>query len=91
MVTKVLHGLEMRGAYAASLAGYVSKGDYHVVGYPKPITQTERLMEMIYGEKDTPSILVGTPFEALGKTLSGLKENQPTQVYARLPYDIEIR
>ena len=84
-------GLREAVAYAASLAGYVSKGDYHVVGYPKPITQTERLMEMIYGEKDTPSILVGTPFEALGKTLSGLKENQPTQVYARLPYDIEIR
>ena len=84
-------GLREAVYYAASLAGYVSKGDYHVVGYPKPMTMSEQLMEMISGMKEAPSILAGTPFEALGKELSRLKENNPSQVYARLPYDIQIR
>ena len=42
-------------------------------------------------EGEAPSILNGTPFEALGKTLGDLRDNKPTQVYARLPYDIQIR
>ena len=46
---------------------------------------------MFSGKKEAPSILEGTPFEALGKSLQNLRENEPTQVYARLPYDIEIR
>jgi protease-4 len=84
-------GLRDAVNYAASLAGYMSKGDYHVVGYPKPLTMSEQLMGMISGMKEAPSILAGTPFEALGKELSRLKENNPSQVYARLPYDIQIR
>ena len=84
-------GLREAVNYAASLAGYVSKGDYHVVTYPAKLSQTEQLLDMFSGKKEAPSILEGTPFEALGKTLQGLRENEPTQVYARLPYDIEIR
>jgi hypothetical protein len=48
-------------------------------------------MDMISGKKEAPSILADTPFEELGKALRNLRENQPSQVYARLPYDIEIR
>ncbi len=77
--------------YAASLAGYVSKGDYHVVCYPKPQSSMEQLMAMFGSQKEAPSILSGTPFEAFGKTLRDLKENEPSKVYARLPYDISIR
>ena len=84
-------GLREAVNYAASLAGYVSKGDYHVVTYPAKLSQTEQLLDLFSGKKEAPSILEGTPFEALGKTLQGLRENEPTQVYARLPYDIEIR
>lgn len=84
-------GLREAVDYAASLAGYVNKSDYRVVAYPAQPSQTEQLLDMISGKKEAPSILEGTPFEALGKTLHGLRENQPTQVYARLPYDIEIR
>lgn len=84
-------GLREAVAYAASLAGYVNKSDYKVVGYPKPLSTSEQLMQMISGQKEEPSILSGTPFELFGKTLSTLKDNEPTQVYARLPYDIEIR
>ena len=84
-------GLREAVDYAASLAGYINRSEYKVAGYPAPLTMTQQLMQMLYGQKDEPSVLSGTPFEALGKTLSGLKENQPTQVYARIPYDIDIR
>ena len=84
-------GLREAVDYAASLAGYISKGDYHVVAYPAKLSQTEQLMNMFSGGREEPSILADTPFEALGKSLRNLRENEPTQVYARLPYDIEIR
>ena len=84
-------GLREAVNYAASLAGYVSKGDYHVVTYPVMPTQTEQILDMLYGKKEAPSILAGTPFEALGKTLRDLEKHNAAQVYARLPYDIEIR
>ena len=84
-------GLREAVAYAASLAGYVNKSDYKVVGYPKPLSTSEQLMMMLSGRQEEPSILSGTPFEFFGRALSTWKENEPTQVYARLPYDIEIR
>ena len=84
-------GLRQAVDYAASLAGYLSKGDYHVVTYPAQLTQTEMLLDMISGGRQEPSILADTPFEELGKTLGRLRENEPSKVYARLPYDIEIR
>ena len=84
-------GLREAVAYAASLAGYVNKSDYRVVGYPKPLSTSEQLMMMLSGRQEEPSILSGTPFEFFGRALSTWKENEPTQVYARLPYDIEIR
>ena len=76
---------------AASLAGYITRSDYDVVGYPAALSLSEQLVQALYGLNDEPSVLAGTPFEDLGKTLSTLKENQPSQVYARLPYDIDIR
>ncbi len=84
-------GLRQAVDYAASLAGYVNDSDYRVVTYPAVPTQTEQILDMLYGKKQTPSILEGTPFEALGKTLDAVRDNRPTQVYARIPYDIEIR
>ena len=84
-------GLRQAVDYAASLAGYVSKDDYRVVTYPVQPSQTEQLLDMLYGKKQAPSILAGTPFEALGKTLRDLEEHKAAQAYARLPYDIEIR
>ena len=84
-------GLREAVDYAASLAGYISKSDYRVVGYPKPLSTMEQFLQLFGSGNETPSILAGTPFEALGKTLQDLHGNQPSQVYARLPYDIEIR
>ena len=84
-------GLREAVAYAASLAGYVNKSDYKVTCYPVPLTTAEQFMMMLSGQQEEPSILSGTPFEFFGRALSTLKDNEPTQVYARLPYDIEIR
>ena len=84
-------GLRQAVDYAASLAGYVTDSDYRVVTYPVVPTQAEQILDMIYGNKPAPSILEGTPFEALGRTLRDLEERKAAQVYARLPYDIEIR
>ena len=84
-------GLREAVNYAASLAGYVNKSDYKVKSYPLQLTRAEQFMQMFSGGKEAPSILADTPFETLGKSLMELRDNQPTQVYARLPYDIDIR
>ena len=84
-------GLREAVDYAASLAGYISKGDYHVISRPATLTSMEQIMRMIGGEKEAPSILADTPFEALGRSLDGIREGRPGQAYARLPYDIVIR
>ena len=84
-------GLREAVDYAASLAGFVSKGDYHVISRPATLSTMEQLMKMVGGEKEAPSILADTPFEALGKSLDGIREGRPGQAYARLPYDSSIR
>ena len=84
-------GLREAVDYAASLAGYVSKGDYQVISRPAMLSSMEQIMMMIGGEKEAPSILADTPFEALGRSLDGIREGRPGQAYARLPYDIVIR
>ena len=48
-------------------------------------------MESLGKHTDEPSILAGTPFEAIGIALQRLEENMPSGVYAQLPYSIEIR
>ena len=84
-------GLREAVNYAASLAGFVNKSDYKVKTFPQPLSSTEQLMQMLMGDKEAPSILAGTPFEEFGKALKDLRENEPSKVYARLPYDIQIR
>ena len=77
--------------YAASLAGYVTSSDYKVVTYPAQLTQAEQLLQMFSSRKEEPTILADTPFESFEKAIKDLCDNERTQVYARLPYDIEIR
>lgn len=84
-------GLREAVNYAASLAGFVNKSDYKVKCFPQPLSSTEQLMQMLMGDKESPSILAGTPFEEFGKALKDLRENEPSKVYARLPYDIQIQ
>ena len=78
-------------AYAASLSGLISEDDYAVSSYPAPLTVFEQIMQSFgQGDKE-PKILSGTPFEGIGKSLMQLQGNQPSQVYAQLPYSLEIR
>ena len=82
--------LEDAVAYAASLAGFEDPSEYKVKTSPRPLTFAEQFMEMMGGDK-TPTILSGTPLECMTDILRSLDEDRPTEVYARLPYNIEIR
>ena len=84
-------GLREAVNYAASLAGFVNKSDYKVKCFPQPLSSTEQLMQMLSSKRESPSILAGTPFEEFGNALKDLRENEPSKVYARLPYDIQIQ
>ena len=83
--------LEDAVAYAAALADYHSSDEYTVCDYPEPLTMFQQLMMQFGSTTDEPSILTGTPFEALGPAVASLKANQPGVIYARLPYAMDIR
>ena len=79
--------------YAASLAGLVSESDYSIAAYPRPLTAMEQLMEAMGQSKRDKSILAGTPFAAIGRTLEkvGKHADQAGKAFAAMPYSIEIR
>jgi protease-4 len=77
-------------AYAASLAGFDDPSQYKVKTSPAPLGMMQQLM-MSFSQDDTPTILTGTPLESMTDILGSLKEDRPTEVYARMPYFIEIR
>ena len=77
--------------YAAAMADMHSSDEYKVVGYPQPLTLVEELMASFGKLPEEPSILSGTPFEAMGESISAIRASEPAKVYARLPYAIEIR
>lgn len=82
--------LEDAIAYAASLAG-LGYGSYKVSTYPRPLTFAEQIMEAFGQSMEEPYILSGTPFETLGRTLGDLSRVNPSEVYARMPYHLEIK
>ena len=85
--------LEDAIAHAASLAGYQSASEYKVVGYPRPLTMMEELMQQIQPTNDEriSAMLKGTVFEGMGKAVKDLKANEPAKAYALMPYDIAIQ
>ena len=76
--------------YAASLAGFDDPSQYKVKTSPAPLSFMEQLM-MTFNKDNAPTILTGTPLECMTDLLRSLNEDRPTEVYARMPYDIEIR
>ena len=94
-VNMVAEGRDMtlEQVYAASLAGLVSESDYQVAAFPRPLTAMEQIMEMMGKSKRDKSILAGTPFAAIGRTLEKVARDaeQPARVFAAMPYSIEIR
>lgn len=78
--------------YAVSSA----KGDYgqdlsnwQIVEYPRPLTTMEKIMEALGG--NSAEVFAGTPLESVEKAFKGWSETQSGQVYARIPYEIEIK
>lgn len=78
--------------YAVSSA----KGDYgqdlsnwQIVEYPRPLTTMEKIMEALGGS--SAEVFAGTPLENVEKAFKGWSETQSGQVYARIPYEIEIK
>lgn len=83
--------LEDAVAYAAGLAGFYSSDQYRVMSFPKPLTVTEQLMASLGQSLEEPSILSGTPFKSLEGAVKKITASEPTEVYARMPYDLVIR
>lgn len=86
-------------AYAASMAGDPDLDNWGIATYPKPLTAIEQIMQQ-FGKSTTPqeaaaNALAGTPLEGVAQ---GLLEWQRTWtkgqgelVFARMPFEIEIR
>ncbi len=92
--------LEDAVSYAASLAGDPDISNWGVTGYPKPPTLMEQLLQRFGmsgapAEKAVANALEGTPFEILaGELLNWQKtwaKGQGDLVFARMPFEIEIR
>lgn len=92
--------LEDAIAYAASMGGDPDVNSWNIVGYPKPLTMMQQIMAQIGGkspdaEDVVENIMEGTPFEGIAKNLldwqrSWTKSNGQL-VFARLPFEIEVR
>ena len=83
--------LEDAIAYAAGLAGFYSSDQYRVVSFPKPLTVTEQILASLGQGTEEPSILSDTPFRSMGNAVKKISASEPTEVFARMPYDLVIR
>ena len=71
-----------------SIEGVSSVNDVQVVGYPKPKTTLETLLETLGGEEYA---FTGTALESVEKAFRGWDGSQAGKVYARIPYEIVVR
>ena len=63
--------------------------DWQIVEYPKPLTTMEKIMETFGGS--SAKVFAGTPLEDVEEAFTGWKNTESGKVYARIPYEIEIR
>ena len=74
--------------YAAmSIEGVTSLEDVNVVGYPKPQSALEALLEKFGADKYA---FTGTALESVERAFRGWDASQAGKVYARIPYEISI-
>ena len=76
---------------ALSVDGVAAVEEVEVVGYPKPLTGLELLMESFGGTQQEHNILAGTPFKAVGTAFGNWNASETGKVYARMPHEIIIR
>lgn len=76
---------------ALSIDGVAAVEEVEVVGYPKPLTGLELLMESFGGTQQEQNILAGTPFKSIGTAFGNWKASETGKVYARMPHEIIIR
>lgn len=77
--------------YAAAEAGNMSPdlSGWQIVEYPKPLTTVEKIMMSLSGNGET--VFSGTPLENVAKAFMDWKGSESGKVYARIPYEIDIR
>ena len=81
--------LEDAIAYAAiSIDGVSGINDVQIVEYPKPQTTLDLLLESFGADEN---IFAGTPLENAAEAFMNWNANESGKIYARLPYEIEIR
>lgn len=74
--------------YAAlSIEGVTGVQDVQVVGYPKPQSAMEALLESLTGES---TVLAGTSFENIEKAFQGFGKQDAGKAYARMPYVLSV-
>ena len=91
--------LEDAISYTASVAGDPDLQNWGIVSYPKPLTFMEQLMQQFGmasdSEETVANVLEGTPLENLAKELlmwqRSWNKGQGDLVFARMPFEIEIR
>ncbi|MBR4756351.1 MAG: signal peptide peptidase SppA [Bacteroidales bacterium] len=91
--------LEDAIAYAASMGGEPEMTEWDVVGYPKPLSMMEQILAQLgkggSTEEAVSNILDGTPMESVAKALLDWQKTwakgNGQLVFARLPFEIEIR
>ena len=76
---------------ALSVDGVAAVEEVEVVGYPKPLTGLELLMESFGGSQQEQNILAGTPFKSVGTAFENWNASETGKVYARMPHEIIIR
>lgn len=74
--------------YAAlTIDGVTGIEDVQVVGYPKPQTSMELLLESLTGDSNA---FAGTPFEGIADAFQSFGKHDTGKAYARMPYVITV-
>ena len=75
---------------ALSIEGVSRIADVEVVGYPKPLTGLELLLES-FNTTGEQNIFAGTPFKGIWEAFGSWNASETGKVYARMPYEYVIR
>lgn len=75
---------------ALAIDGVNAVEEVNVIGYPKPLSNLELILESLEGSKEQ-NILAGTPFMGVGEAFSNWSASESGKVYARMPYEYIIR